>query len=70
MKRLLRNFINFLDRDLIDFIVNVEAFDVLSVPLDNINELINVIVSSKSDMSIMQFILVQNILHQSFINLG
>ena len=66
-KWILRDFIDLLYRNLINFVVNIQAFNVFSVALNNINKFIDIIVASESNVSIMNFVLVQNILNQFFI---
>ena len=51
-------------------VVDVDAFDVFSVSLNNINQLVHIIVPSENHVSIVHLILSQHILHHPLVNLG
>jgi len=55
--------VNFFNRNGIDLVENVKAFYVFSVTFDYINKLINGVVASHCNVSIVNFILVENILN-------
>lgn len=54
--------------DRINFIVDVDTLDVLSSALDHVNELIDVVVSTESYVSIVHLVLVQDILNHFLVD--
>ena len=54
---LLRDVIDFLNRNLINFVVDIEALDVFSVPFNYIDKFIHIVVPSKCYVSIMDLVL-------------
>lgn len=66
-KRVLRYTADLLYRNLINLVVNIKAFNVFSIALNDINKLINIIVTPESHVSIMNLILMQYILNEFFI---
>lgn len=55
-ERILRNGINLLNRNGINLVINIDALDILSVALNHINKLINIVVTPEHNMRIMHFV--------------
>ena len=68
VKWLLRDVMDLLNRNLINFVVDIEALNIFSVPFNNINEFIHIVITSKRYMCIMDLIFMQNILNQFFVH--
>ena len=62
VKWCLRDFMDLLNRNLINFVIDIEALNIFSVPFNHINEFIHIVITSKRYMSIMDLIFMQNIL--------
>ena len=66
----LRDGVDFLDRDSIDFVIDVNTFDVFSISLNDIDEFINVVVSAESYVGIVHLVLVHDVGNHLFVNFG
>ena len=62
--------INVFNRDGIDLIVDVDTFSVLSVALNCVYKIVNIVVTVKLDVRIVDSVLLENVLDHSLINLG
>jgi hypothetical protein len=60
IQRFLRDLIDLFNRNLINFVVNIKTFDIFSIAFNHINKLINIVVTSESNVSIMHFVLVHD----------
>lgn len=64
------NLIDFFDRADIDLVVHVETSDVNSVSLNGINELINAVIVSKGDLTVVHLVLRTDVSNDLIINLS
>lgn len=58
---LLRDKVDFLDGNDINLVVHIEALDVLASALDNINQVVDIVVTAENDVRVMNLVLVHNI---------
>lgn len=67
---ILRYLVDLLNRDGIDLVVDINALYVLSIALNHIDELVDIVVSPEGNMSIMHLVLVHDVDHHLFVNFG
>ena len=56
------------NRQLIYFVVNIQTLDVLPISFDRVNQVVNIVVASEHYLSIVDFVLMHDILDHFFIN--